>query len=234
MLSFEGWIDGITATGVVVIGCAYGIYFLYKSKKLDAKLLSYIGLLGIFASLAFLGVFLDFLMVVSTGKNMPNTYGMVGLLSYIWIAPLIVIGMYLGAELLLPEKKKYITLIYIILMVVFEIIIFLDPYGSFNFVYPKKSGEMLIDYNLNLMSLAGIFMIISIISLIVFLGIGFLIKSIQSTGDIRKKFLLLSLGVFLYSIFGLFESLTEPGFALIIIRIGYLSGPLFMYFGLKE
>ena len=129
---------------------------------------------------------------------------MVGLLSYIWIAPLIVIGMYLGGELLLPEKKMYITLVFIILMVIFEVIIFLDPYGSFNFVYPKKSGELLIDYNLKLMSPAGVLMIISILSLSVFLGIGFLIKSIQSTGERRKKFLLLSLGVFIYSIFGLY------------------------------
>jgi hypothetical protein len=60
-----------------------------------------------------------------------------------------------------------------------------------------------------------------------------LIKGIQSTGALRKKFLLLSIGVFLYAVFGFLESLTEPGYLLIIIRIGYISGPIFMYFGLK-
>ena len=234
MLSNTGWLDGITASGVVIFGIVFGIYFISHSKKVEAKLLSYVGLLVIFAGLAFLGVFLDFLSVVITGKNLNNTYGMIGLLSYVWIAPLIVVGIYLGAELMTPKRKGLLTGIYLVLMGIFEILLFLDPFGSFDFVYPQKSGDALIDYNLNLESPAGILMIIFILSMVGFLGIGFLIKAFQATGEIRKKFLLLSLGVFLYCIFGLLESLTVPGYALIIIRIGYISGPLFMYFALKE
>ena len=234
MLSSIGWVDGLTASGVVIIGCIFGIYFIYKSKKLEADLLLYLGLLVILTGLAFLGVFLDFLMVIITGKNITNVYGLVGLLSYIWIAPLVVLGMYMGAILLIPDKKRIISVVYFVLMILFEIAIFLDPMNSFNFVYPKRSGEALIDYNLVLMSPAGFLMIIFIISLVVFLGLGFLIKAFQAKGKVRKKLLLLSIGVFLYAIFGMFESLTEPGFALIFIRIGYISGPLFMYFGLKD
>lgn len=234
MLSNTGWLDGITASGVVIFGIIIGLYFISHSKKVEAKLLFYVGVLVILAGLAFLGVFLDFLNVVITGKNLDNSYAMVGLLSYVWIAPLIVVGIYLGAELMTPKRKRLLTWIYLVLMVIFEILLFLDPFGSFDFTYPNKSGETLIDYNLNLGSPAGILMIIFIISMIGFLGIGFLIKAFQATGEIRKKFLLLSLGVFLYCIFGLFESLIVPGYALIIIRIGYISGPLFMYFGLKE
>jgi hypothetical protein len=234
MLSTIGWVDGLTASGVIVIGFICGAYFIYKSKKLEAELLLNLGLLVILAGLAFLGVFLDFLMVITTGKNISNEYGLVGLLSYIWIAPLIVLGMRMGSRLLMPDKIKLISLIYFILMILFEIAIFLDPMNSFNFIYPEKTGEALIDYNLVLLSPAGFLMIIFIISLVVFLGFGFLIKAFQTTGNVRKKLLLLSTGVFLYAIFGMFESLTEPGFALIIIRIGYISGPLFMYFGLKE
>jgi len=234
MLSNTGWLDGITASGVVIFGIVFGIYFISHSKKVEAKLLSYVGLLVIFAGLAFLGVFLDFLSVIITGKNLNNTYGMIGLLSYVWIAPLIVVGIYLGAELMTPKRKGLLTGIYLVLMGIFEILLFLDPFGSFDFIYPQKSGDALIDYNLNLESPAGILMIIFILSMVGFLGIGFLIKAFQATGEIRKKFLLLSLGVFLYCIFGLLESLTVPGYALIIIRIGYISGPLFMYFALKE
>lgn len=234
MLTNTGWLDGITASGVVIFGIIIGLYFISHSKKVEAKLLFYVGVLVILAGLAFLGVFLDFLNVVITGKNLDNSYAIVGLLSYVWIAPLIVVGIYLGAELMTPKRKRLLTWIYLVLMVIFEILLFLDPFGSFDFTYPNKSGEALIDYNLNLGSPAGILMIIFILSMICFLGIGFLIKAFQATGEIRKKFLLLSLGVFLYCIFGLFESLIVPGYALIIIRIGYISGPLFMYFGLKE
>ena len=233
MLSTIGWVDGITASGVVISGCIVGLFFIYKAKKLEANLLFYLGILGILAGLAFLGVFLDFVIVILTSKNMDNTYGMVGLLSYIWIAPLIVLAIHIGAKLMIPKKKWIITSIYLVLMVIFELLLFLNPLGSFNFNEPKKSGEALIDYNLVLTSPAGFLMIIFIGSIVIFLGIGFLIKGIQSTGELRRKFFYLSTGIFLYAIFGLFESLTEPGFALIMIRIGYISGLLFMYFGLK-
>ena len=234
MLSEIGWVDGITASGVVLSGCIVGLFIIYKARKLEANLLFYLGLLGILAGLAFLGVFLDFLWVIFTERNMPNTYGMVGLLSYIWVAPLIVLAIHIGAELMIPKKKWYITSVYLVLMAIFEILLFLNPLGSFNFDEPEKSGEALIDYNLILTSPAGFLMIIFIVSIVIFLGFGFLIKAIQSTGALRKKFLLLTIGVFMYAIFGLLESLMEPGYLLIIIRIGYISGPLFMYLGLKS
>ena len=233
-LEFVGWIDGITGSIVVLTGCILGLFFIYKSKKLGADLLLKLGFLMILAGLAFLGVFLDFLVVLFTRSNINNTYGLLGLLSYVWIAPLIVLGINIGAELMIPEKKWYITSVFIILMIIFEIFIFINPLGSFNFVYPPNPGDRLIDYNANLASLAGIMMIILLMSIILFLGIGFLIKAIQSTGDIRKKFLLLTIGVFMYTIFGLLESLMEPGFLLIFVRVGYICGPIFLYFGLKS
>ena len=234
-LSTIGWVDGITASGVLLIGCILGLIFIYKSLKLEADVLLRIGLVTIFAGLAFLGVFVDFLIVLSTGHNIDNSTGIVGLLSYIWVAPFIIIAIYIGSELIFPEKKWYITIGFTILMIIFEVLIFLDPIGSFNFVPPKGgSGTALIDYNVKLTSPAGILMIIFIVSTILFLGVMTLFRAIQSTGDLRKKFLLLAIGMFLYAIFGFMESLTELGFLLIPVRIGYISGPIFMYFALKD
>lgn len=234
-LSAIGWVDGITASGVVLIGCILGSFFIYKSRKLKTDVLLHIGLVTIFAGLAFLGVFMDFLIVLGTGRNIDNSTGIVGLLSYIWIAPFIVIAIYVGSELIIPEKKWYITGVFIILMTIFEVLIFLDPIGSFNFVPPKGgSGTALIDYNIKLTSPAGLLMIIFIASTVLFLGVMTLIRSIKTTGELRKKFLLLAIGMFLYAIFGFMESLTELGFLLIPVRIGYISGPIFMYFALKD
>ena len=233
-LSTIGWVDGITASCVVIIGCILGIVFIYKSKKLEADILFYVGLVMAFAGLALLGVFLDFLVVIFTGKNIANNWGQVGLLSYIWVAPLIVTAIYIGAQLMIPEKKLHITLVFVVLMIIFEILLFLNPVGSFNFVYPSSSGNALIDYNLKLTTPAGILMLIFVASTIIFLGFGFLIKAIQSTGELRRKFLLLTVGVFMYAIFGLLESLMEPGYLLLVVRIGYISGPIFMYLGLKD
>lgn len=232
-MDFFGWIDGITASGVVIFGIIFGSYFIYKSRKADANILVYLGLANLFAGLAFLGVFIDFLLVIFTKTNLNNTYGMVALLSYIWFPLAVITAIYIGAKLIIPKAKWYIMSIFITLGIVFYVVIFMDPFGSFNFVPPSVPGEGLIDYNLNLFSLAGILMAVFLLFVIILLGIGFLIKSIKSTGVLRTKFLLLSLGSIFFCVFGLLEGLTIPGFTVIFVRIGYLSSFWLMYYGLK-
>jgi len=73
-----------------------------------------------------------------------------------------------------------------------------------------------------------------LILIILLLGFGFLIKAFQSTGILKKKFILLSLGSIFFCVFGLMEGLITPGFFLIFVRIGYLSSFWFMYFGLRD
>jgi hypothetical protein len=234
LLSPYGWIDGITASGVVIFGILFGLFFFYRSKKTKAKLLGFLGLANMLAGLMFLGVFTDFLFVILTENNIDNTNGLVGLLSYVFYAPTIITAMYIGAELITPKQKWYIISIIAIISVVFEIVIFVDPLGSFNFdpVPPATPDDALIDYNVNLNTFAGILMGLLLIIVLIFLGIGFLYKAFQSTGLIKKKFFLLSLGSIFFCIFGLFEGLTVPGPLVILIRIGYLSSFWFMYFGL--
>ncbi|MFX0036672.1 MAG: hypothetical protein ACFE9I_13650 [Candidatus Hermodarchaeota archaeon] len=233
-LDINGWIDGITASGVVIFGIIFGLFFIYNSRKIQAELLTYLGLANILAGLMFLGVFTDFLFVIFLQENIVNN-GIVGILSYIWFAPVIITSMYIGAELLAPKMKKYIVIIFLILTIFFEIVIFIDPRGSFNFVPlpPTPPSENLIDYNVSLMTLAGILMGIMLITVLIFLGLGFLYKGFQSSGVIRKNFFFLSIGSICFCIFGLLEGLTAPGIMVILVRIGYLSSFWFMYVGLK-
>ncbi len=233
-LDINGWIDGITASGVVIFGIIFGSFFLYRSRKTEAKLLTYLGLANMLAGLMFLGVFLDFLSVLLLQQNMPNN-GIVAILSYIWFAPAIVTAMYIGTELLTPKKKLYIILVFIAISIIFEIVMFINPLGSFNFIPTPPVAPVinLIDYNVNLNTLAGYLMGGLLVSVIAFLGIGFLYKAFQSSGAIRKNFLYLSIGSLCFCIFGLLEGLTAPGFLGIIVRIGYLSSFWFMYLGLK-
>jgi hypothetical protein len=234
MLSNVGWINGATSMGVLVCGCIFGLFCIYKSKKKEAKLLLYLGLAAICAGLGQLGPFCDFLTILFTGKNMDNPYGLISLLSFIWLPFSILFAMYLGAELLIREKKKVILAIYLVLGIIYEFFIFLDPFSSFSFVYPKNSGEDLIDDSMNLFSPAGILTLVFALSALIFLGFGFLYQSIKSPGETRKKFLLLSIGMFLYIIFAALDGLTTPGIGLIIIRIPQITGFWFMYFGLRE
>lgn len=233
MLILEGWIDGITASGVVIFGIIFGLFFLYKSRKSGARILTILGVVNILAGLMYLGVFTDFLVVLVTGSNLDNTYGLVGILSYIWFAPVMILAIYIGVELLTPKKKWYFMILVIILSVVFEIFFFLEPLDTFNFVDPVILGETLIDYNVKMDSPAGIIMAVLLLTVLIILGFGFLIKSIKSSGELRKRFFLLSMGSICFCIFGLLEGLTAPGLMVIFVRIGYLTSFWLMYFGLK-
>lgn len=234
-LKFNGWIDGITASGVVLLGIIFGLFFIYKSRKSGAKLLSYLGLANMLAGLMFLGVFMDFLLVLITEHNIDNN-GIVAILSYIWFAPVIITSMYIGALLLTPKLKLYIVIIFLIISIAFEIIIFIDPLTSFNFIPepPTSPDGLLIDYNVNLFTIAGILMGGLLLPVLIFLGFGFLFKGIKTSGVIRKNFLYLSAGSICFCIFGLLEGLTVPGFLVILVRIGYLSSFWLMYLGLKD
>ena len=197
-------------------------------------MLTVLGLANLFAGLTFLGVFLDFFLVIFTSTNFDNTFGMVGIISYIWLAPAVVSAIYIGGELLIPKAKWYLVSLFVVLSIVFYSIIFMDPFSAFNFNPPLVSGDGLIDYNLNIFSLAGILMGLFLILIIIILGIGFLVKSFQSTGIIRKKFFFISMGALCFCIFGLLEGLVVPGFTVIFVRIGYLCSFWFMYYGLRD
>lgn len=233
-LNVNGWIDGITASGVVIFGIIFGLFFIYRSRKTGAELLTYLGLVNMLAGLMFLGVFTDFLLVLLTESNIDNNDGLVGLLSYVFYAPTIVTAIYIGTRLVTPKMKWYILIIVVIVSIFFEIVIFVDPLGSFNFdpIPPATPDEVLIDYNVKLDTLAGMLMGGLLLTVLILLGFGFLYKGIQTSGVIRKNFFFLFAGSICFCIFGLLEGLTEPGFALIFVRIGYLVSFWFMYFGL--
>ncbi|UCC19171.1 MAG: hypothetical protein JSV62_13880 [Promethearchaeota archaeon] len=221
---------------MVILGIVFGLFFIYRSRKTKAKLLTFLGLANILAGLMFLGVFLDFLSVLILQQNMPNDSGIVAILSYIWFAPVIITSMYIGAELLTPKLKMYIIIVILIISIIFEIIIFISPLQSFNFIpTPPLVPEInLIDYNVNLFTLAGYLMGGLLFSVLFFLGFGFIYKGFQSSGVIRKNFLYLSAGSICFCVFGLLEGLTVPGFLVIFVRIGYLSSFWLMYLGLKS
>lgn len=235
MLSDFGWIDGITSSSIVIFSLVFGIYILYIARKSNAKLLYYMGVFILSTGLMYLGVFSDFLAVLFTKNNLDNTNGMVGLLSYIWFLPLQVASSYLFGQVINPKKKWIVIFSQWILSTLFALAIFLDPLNSFNFVYPLNPGESLIDYNINFITPAGI---LSLVITIFYVGgfwfINLIYKGVQSKGVIRKKFFLVGASIFIYTTFGFLEDFTVPGIAIVIIRVGYMSGILLMYFGLRE
>lgn len=210
------------------------MYVVYKSRKTHLNLLLYLGLVFIFAGLIYTGDFLDFLTILLTQTNIDNSFGIIGLINWMWFPGVVIFAMYLGAELIIPEKKWYIFSIYLILGIIFELFLFFDLSGSITYVNPLNPGEDLINDNLVFESIAGILVLVFLLSILIFDGIGFLIKSIQSTGVIKKNFLLLSLGAFIYIIGGILDGLFSPGISLIFIRSAMALSALLFYFGIKQ
>lgn len=233
LISPIGWLDGGTAAMVIILSAFFGLYSAYKSKKLNAKLLLYAGLTIFFIGLLYLGPFTDFLTILITGQNLDNSFGLYGILSYMWIAPALVLAMYIGADLIVPKHKKIIVGIYLILALIFEYFLFTQTMSSFEFLFPPSQGEDLIDSSFVMGSVTFLLIAIFLLSVLIFNGLGFLQKALRSTGELRKKFSSLSFGFILFTICGAFDSLVAPGIALALVRIGMVSSTWFMYRGLK-
>lgn len=209
----------------------FGLLSIYHAKKLEAKLLYFAGMMVFFTGGFYLGASIDFLTVLLTENNIPNENGLHGILSFMWVAPAVITAMYLGSYLIIPSKKWYIVSLYLTLAVVFEFFLFIDPLSAFNFEIPP--GRTLIDSSFVYGSITFILIVVFLASALIFTGVGFLIKSIQSTGAVRKRFAFLSIGFIVFVICGALDSLVAPGLGLIIVRGGMICYAWFMYFGLK-
>lgn len=246
MLSIDGWINGISATFCILFACILGLGIMYQAKKSNAKLLFYMGLNILLASFLWLIPFFDFFSILLTGGNFVNSRNWIamGILTYITIPLLISISIYIGLELMKIKGKYYIIAFFMFLTALFEIIIFLYPENSFftrNLDLPQ--GEDLIVVGIRGTSFAMILVYLFQFSGISFCGFGYLYKSFRSEGVLKKKFLTLSIGYFLFPTAPLL-SLLRYVIPIIIWwpiiidvtvgRIGMASSFCFFYLGLKE
>ncbi len=192
------------------------------------------GLIYIFAGLVYTGDVLDFFTILLTEDNVDNSFGIIGLINWMWFPGAVLFAMYIGAILITPKKKWYIFSIYLVLGIIFELFLFIDLSGSVTYDNPSTPGGDLINDNLVFTSITGIAALIFLLSLLIFLGFGFLRKSIQATGIIRRKFFLISLGAFIYIIGAILDGLFSPGVTLIFVRSAMALSAWLFYFGLKE
>lgn len=238
MVSVLGLINGITVIVWVILGIVWGLVSIYRSRKTKSKYLFYVGMIVICISLLFLGLFLDFMLILITGKNMDNSYGLHGILTFMWFGPLVFL-FYLLADIVLPDLNPYlkrILQIYIlILCIIYEILLFIDPFGSIRFQYPKNSGENLIDNTLIEWSPLFILLSMTLFPAIIVGGMTLLYQSIKSTGIVRKKLLLLFFAIVLFFGIGSLDILVFlSDITLIVIRYIMISGGILFYLSIKE
>ena len=231
--SWTFWLEGLTASSVISVGIILGLISIIKGRKLKAKLLTVLGLAIFFIGFLYLGPTTDFLTVIITGSNITSEFwglGIYGILSYLWIAPALVMAMYIGGELIIPKRKWILVIIYMVLGIIFEYFLWFQTDNTF--VIDLVPGEI-IDSSFVLLYPTFLLMALFILSILIFHGIGFLIKAIKSTGVLRKKFLLLGIGFIIFSIAGAGDSLVNPGIGLVIVRTAMISSIVLMYLGLK-
>ncbi|UCC20442.1 MAG: hypothetical protein JSV62_03900 [Promethearchaeota archaeon] len=235
-LGILGFLDGITALIVVLTGSTFGLFSLYKAVKLKAKLLGISGLCLFCIGFLLLGPTVDFITILITNNNI-ELLVLYGLLSYSWAAPLTIFGLYIGGELLLPTKKWIIVTFYLVLAVIYEVIIFYfaftTPEAIFSFPNPLPNGTALLNTGVKLGSITFILMIFFLVSGLIFNGVGFLNKGIKASGDLRKRFLYLSLGWIIFIICGAFDGLFDPGIITVFVRIAWAVSIVFMHLGIR-
>ncbi|MEX2681527.1 MAG: hypothetical protein Q6373_008000 [Candidatus Sigynarchaeota archaeon] len=234
-LTLEGWLDGATALLIVCFGSIVAIIILVISRKIQAELLPYGAIMAWFASLLWLAPATDFLTILGTGHNMDNDIGngLYGILSYMWVAPTLITALYLGAKLLIPEKRKVVLIMYIILGIVFEIFLFAQTAASFVFTMPPLPGDVLIDARFNYAHPTFYFIAAFLCSVIGINVVGSLYRAKNSAGKIRTKFTLLAVVFLLFVVVAVFDALLSPGPVLFVARLGMLVCAVLIYKVLK-
>lgn len=233
MLSINGMLNGITALLVVVFATLFGIIYLIKSIRLKANILKYGALMGMFAGWLWLGPTVDFLYQLINGINMDNSQQAYGILSYMWVGPTLICAMFVGTSTIIPEKKmrrRIILIFYTVTASIFEVVLFIDRASTFTFTVEPND---LIDAQFVYLSPAFLMIAFFLISVLLFCGIGSIHKARQSTGVIKKNFLLLALAFNLFVIVAVFDAFIQSGGILYIVRLGMIICAFSMYYALK-
>jgi hypothetical protein len=225
------FLDGLTASGIILSASIFALLSLYKSIKLKAKLLTIAALTMLMVGLLWLGPFIDFILVIFTGTNI-TPIPFYSLLSYMWVAPALVFAMWLGGELLIPKKKWILIGAFIILGAVFEYFLWFHTGDSFTWTL-LNPGDGLIDASFVRTHPTFLLIALFLVFTLIFLGIGFLIKAKQATGELRKKFIYLAIGFIIFVLVGALDSILTLPIAIGFVRVVMMTFALWMYLGLK-
>lgn len=231
MVSPLGWIDGLTAALIIVSSVIFGLLSLYKSIKLKAKLLAIAGVVMILVGMLWLGPTIDFLMVLIWQTNITPIW-FYSILSYVWVAPALLFSMWLGGELIVPKRKWILVGIFVVLGVVFEYFLWFHISDSFTWTLGTP-GEDLIDASFVRTHPTFLMVVVMLVAVLIFLGIGFFLKAKQATGSLRKKFFFLGLGFTIFVVCAALDSILTPGISIGFVRVVMASFAIWMYLGLK-
>ncbi len=233
MLSLIGWINGITVCIKVIFDIIAGSIFLYKSKKENVRLLVYFAFSYVSVSVIFLPYFIDFISILFTDSNLNlEIYIFLSIARNIIAEPVLISFIFVGTTLLLKEKRKYMLWVYLIMLAIYEVSFLFNFDSVAILINPTIPGSDLIFIQIGIITPQFIILAISFGTILIFNGLGFFYKGLNSDGIIKRKFMMLSVAFIMFFGAGLFETLFEPGIYLLFTRTIFESTAFFVYFAI--
>ncbi len=141
---------------------------------------------------------------------------------------------YVAASHITPRIKWYLVGYMVISSLIWEFFLFLYPLDSISIYIPPERGTDLVDEDMILGGIVSLNANVYLLLGIYFMGLGYLIKSRKSKDALRKKYLYLSIGNFLSSLFAMLEGFGVVGVNLFFSRAGFILLFWLYYFGLRE
>jgi len=154
-----------------------------------------------------------------------------------WTPILIIPIIYIGLDLLFPEKKKAIIYIYILVVlgIIYEILLFFFAAETLIFKYPSETGKNLTYFYIRFNTPAFWIQFIFVFSFFLINGLGLTIKGLRTSGQLKKKYLYFGFACVLIPILFIIDANESlAGYWKAFSRTGYIFCFILMYISIKE
>lgn len=241
MISIQSWINEISGTIIFLFSITMAFVLIIRHKESKARIVLNFGVTSLFVGLIYL-VFplrmISYIFPIAdfVYTQIPPSNGYIGLwfTSYLWIGITVLSATYLGTELLIPRKyRKYFHIPAWIVTLTWQLLILFGPESWLN--APRTSG-VIGDTSFEFLTPPFFFLVIFALYLLLFLGMGFLLRAIRTGGVLEEKFIILSVGIFLMIFELIYEAISDLGESvpfLLAFRILMIIGLLLLNYGLK-
>jgi len=243
MFTAYNWFNLVNCILSMIFGLLIGSLFIYKSRKLNIKILLFAGLsilfLG-FGSILNIYIILTFLF---TGVD-NSADGFISLLNAVFTIIYSLCSIYVGGQLMFPKKKRLFFSIILLYTTILATIGF--TYAIIDPMVLESIRAFVMEGILSPSNLGVVFYFmvwVNVFSVYIFMVIGFLVKSIQYRGKLRLKFvyLLLSYSVLVIPQVNGFFLIASEWYSvnygiiyhILLLGISNLLYFWFFYYGLK-
>jgi len=194
MVSVYEWFSLLLGILSMVSSLLIGSLFIYKSRKVGIKILLFAGLSIFFWGFGFIFGIYNLLSILFTGVDLISTNVFFNFLNIIFRIIYSVCMVYVGGQLLFPKKNKLFISIVLLGVAIQATIgftyVIIDPM-VFESIVDFVMERILSTSNLGWINY--LMMAVSLITLFIYMIIGFLVKSVQYRGKLRIKFSILLL-----------------------------------------